>query len=291
MIAVEFFRFESWLQQSGLLAIDPTTGSLEVHEMSLRRCLLLAAEMQSTTMAYDQVERHVLTIIGQAYHCLQELEKLRSKYSIGPSSENQSSIGITKYPSAISPAEASAPGAQPLFRNSRIATALAHDVISRQRRAKMVSFFRKVNFSWSLSDDTSDKDKLLAHVQTLKYCNDALRECLPPMDREQADKLANIKALSLSSDASDLKSIGTAITEFDGQIYRQIYDSVMLKARRVEESSYSLQRLDMEIEIARVSGLEPPSDNSQPSETIIPRTILKYSDSRYLCLLRGSSIK
>jgi hypothetical protein len=184
MIAVEFFRFETWLQQSGLLSTDLSTGNLVVHEISLRRSLLHAAEMQSLTMEYERVERHVLTIIGEVYHCLQQLEKFRSKYSLGAGDL----VDAGHAPDVAPPVTTSAvPGVQPLFQNLRIANAVSKDLRSRQRRAKVVSFFRKVNFAWSLFEDTSDKEKIIAHVQTLKYCNDTLRECLPPVDRQIAD--------------------------------------------------------------------------------------------------------
>lgn len=40
---VEYFRFESWVQASGLVTEDHATGEPVVHEASLRRCILLAA--------------------------------------------------------------------------------------------------------------------------------------------------------------------------------------------------------------------------------------------------------
>lgn len=71
------------------------------------------------------------------------------------------------------------PGSVPLFQNTRVATEVAKAMSLRQRRAKTISFFRKVTFTWSLKDDTNDRDRVMAHIQTLKSCKDALREFLP----------------------------------------------------------------------------------------------------------------
>ncbi|GAB1315472.1 hypothetical protein MFIFM68171_05682 [Madurella fahalii] len=233
LIAVEYFRFETWLQQSGLLVTDAISREFVVSESSLRRAILLAAEMQS--LNYEPIERHVLTVISQAYQCLQILQKLREKYALHDEIGPVDRLGALN--SLTLRTNSEIPAANPLFLNSKVAAEVSKDINLRQRRARTVSFFRRVNFTWSLRDNTNDRDKVMAHIQTLKSCNDALRECLPPPQRQAADKLVNLKALALSASPSDLKGIGGAASTMHDQLHDQIYQAMMVKARRVDESS------------------------------------------------------
>lgn len=249
LIAVEYFRFETWLQQSGLLVTDPVTGEFVVSESSLRRAILLAADTQSVTMDYDRVERHVLTVISQTYQCLQMLQKLREKYSLHDDIDHVNAAELTNSSTVRTNIEI--PAADLLFQNSQVAAELSKDVNLRQRRAKAVSFFRRVNFTWSFKDDTNDRDRVMTHIQTLKACNDALRECLRPPERQTADRLVNMKTLALSASPSDLKGIGSAASTIHDQLHSQIYQAVMVKARRVDESSQrvtdqELEQIEME---------------------------------------------
>lgn len=232
MIAVEYFRFETWLQQSGLLTTDHLTGELVVHETSLRKCILLAAELQSLTMEYARVENHILAILGEVHHCLQELQQLRKKYAIARPHDASSSTGSSSGVTPVPRNTAEIPGVQPLFRNARVTNALSNDIRNRQWRSKAISFFRRVNFAWSLSEDTSDRDKIVSIVQTLKHCNDALRECLPPVDRRFADQLVNIKTLSLSSTSAELQGIGSAAHAQNGKC---MTTSISLSCLRLDE--------------------------------------------------------
>ncbi|KAK4112956.1 hypothetical protein N656DRAFT_797511 [Canariomyces notabilis] len=246
LIAIEYFRFETWLQQSGLFVVDPVSRSLVVSESSLRRAILVAADAQGLTMEYHRVESHVLTVISQVYQCLQALQKLREKYSLQddngnadtPSSPSPSDVGLG--------ARSDLPGSLPLFRNPRVAAEVAKDMGLRQRRAKTTSFFRKVTFTWSLKDDTNDRDRVMAHIQTLKSCNDALRELLPQQQRHAADRLINVKALSLSESPSELRGIGGATSSVHNQLHDQIYQAMMVKARRVDESSQDISAKELE---------------------------------------------
>lgn len=236
MIAIEYFRFETWFQQSGLLAVDPVSGQVLVKESSLRRAILLAADLQSMTMDYDRVEAHVLMVISQVYQCLQKLQELRDKYSLRDDvAQDKTNIASTDTPSL--PTNAEIPGAGPLFQNSQVAAWLAKDQITRRRRVKTISLFRKVNFTWTFNDDMNDRDQVMSLLQTLKSCNDTLRECLPPEQQQATDRLVNMKALALSNSSSDLNGIGAAASAVKDELHRQLTQAMMIKARRVDDSS------------------------------------------------------
>jgi hypothetical protein len=152
LIAVQYFRFETWSQQSGLLAADPATRRIVVSEGALRRAILLAADMQDLRMDYERVGRHIYTILSQVHHCLQELRKLREKYGLHDRDDGKSL-------DASKPGEVwvntEIPAAEPLSRNHQIAKALSKDASLRQARTKAISFLRRVNFAWSFKDDTT----------------------------------------------------------------------------------------------------------------------------------------
>ncbi|KAL6407536.1 hypothetical protein AUP68_08555 [Ilyonectria robusta] len=178
--------------------------------------MLLAADLQLGRMGYERVERHVYMIIGQVHQRLQELGKLRERYALRDDV-------VTERVQASKPVKIGAnneiPTAKPLFQNRQIAEALSKDARVRQRRTRVVSFFRRVNFTWSFNDDTNDRDSIMAHIQTLKDCNDALRECLPPLQQQAADRIVNLKTLALSSTPSDLRGIGNAASSSAGHPY------------------------------------------------------------------------
>ncbi|RYP28166.1 hypothetical protein DL767_007314 [Monosporascus sp. MG133] len=277
LIAVQYFRFETWLQQSGLLAVDPATRGFVLSEGALRRVILLAADMQGLKMDYERVERHIYTILGQAHQCLRELQKLREKYALHDGDDDR---GIDASIPGKVWVNNEIPAAEPLFQNRQIAKALSKDASMRQSRTKAVSFYRRVNFTWSFKDDTNDRDIVMSHIQTLKDCNDALRECLPPLQQQAADRLVSLKTLTLSSSASDLKGIGNAASSVHDSFHDQIYQAVMLKARRVDASSQrvsSKELEEVEIDSSKFSvGGQEADYYPQSSNT---RVLAKYVDS------------
>ncbi|KAH6955723.1 hypothetical protein BKA56DRAFT_503555 [Ilyonectria sp. MPI-CAGE-AT-0026] len=247
LIAIEYFRFETWLQQSGLLVVEPGSGTLVVTESSLRRAILLAADAQF--MEYHRVENHVLTTLNQVYQCLLAIKKLRDKYSLkqADSGDNIRTSDLTDSTNLGLEVTTEIPGSVPLFHNTRVATAIVTDTNLRERRAKTMSFFRKVSFSWSLKDDSSDHNKITVHIQTLNSCNNTLRECLPPQQQHAADRLINVKALSLSDSPPELQGIGTAAsTVHNNPLHDQIYQAMTVKAKRVGESSLGISPQDLQ---------------------------------------------
>ncbi|KAM0364625.1 hypothetical protein ACHAPK_010377 [Fusarium culmorum] len=252
LIAIEYFRFETWLQQSGLLISDPNTGEFVVSESSLRRAILLASDARSLTMDYGPVEQHVLLVISQAHQCLLLLQKLREKYSLH--SDDNRTVSTEKSNPTAMHISSEIRTATSLFQNNKVSAGIERNAKLHQHRTKTVSFFRKVNFTWSLKDDISDRTKVMEHVQTLKSCNDALLECLPITQQNTAERLVNMKALALSELPSDLKGLGNAASTFNDPMHRQIYQAMVIKARRVEESTQTVSRQELEqVELDRAN--------------------------------------
>ncbi|KAF4334829.1 hypothetical protein FBEOM_11341 [Fusarium beomiforme] len=102
------------------------------------------------------------------------LQELRNKYSLHDDREHANATGSSNY--AIIQPSSQIPTAKSLFENNRVAAELRRDTRLRQRRAKTVSIFRKVDFTWPFKDDISDRAKVMEYIQTLESCNDALLE-------------------------------------------------------------------------------------------------------------------
>ncbi|CAF3473358.1 unnamed protein product [Fusarium graminearum] len=270
LIAIEYFRFETWLQQSGLLISDPNTGEFVVSESSLRRAILLASDARSLTMDYGRVEQHVLLVISQAHQCLLLLQKLRKKYSLH--SDDNRAVSTEKSNPTAMHISSEIRTATSLFQNNKVSAGIERNAKLHQHRTKTVSFFRKVNFTWSFKDDISDRTKVMEHVQTLKSCNDALLECLPITQQNTAERIVNMKALALSELPSDLKGLGNAASTFNDAMHRQIYQAMVIKARRVEESTQTVSRQELDqVELDR-AGL-----SFQEEQLIDSRIVSQYT--------------
>ncbi|KAH0543150.1 hypothetical protein FGG08_002495 [Glutinoglossum americanum] len=257
MIAVEYLRFEMWIQQSGLLTAD-VSGDPAVTDCSVRKCIQAASIQTVGPIDIDRLESNILGIIGEVYHVLNNLQTLKKKYRIDsadggteggtgeldPSPSDQE----TKGTSASSTLSQGFPVARAIFRAKR----------RRLEHSNRVSFFKKVSFGWALTDDTSDREKIAGLIKDLKYYNDALREMLPPGERKFNDAVVSIRALALSEDARELADVGNAARGVDGQLYDDIYTGCSIKAKRLQEQPASsvIAYSSMELTKERISKIE-----------------------------------
>ncbi|UPK92550.1 hypothetical protein LCI18_003485 [Fusarium solani-melongenae] len=296
LIAVEYFRFESWVQASGLVTKDPASGEPIVHDDSLRRCILLAADANWATLDYRIVEETILGILSEVYRCLERLNKLRGKYAMDLTSGLLSSStpsgqvlpGTAPSP-ASTPASTGLRSADTLFSIPRVIETLSRDTTIRQERSRAVSFFRKVNFGWSLSNDVSDRVKLEEALKTLKDLNDHLESIFPSSSRsengvEVTKRLVSLKILSVATEPTELRSIGEAMATRAGHadLYQAIHTAAMIKARRLEGgvSPSELERVVLEMNM--LFGLQGPS---QAKST---RTLCKLQSDGSTVLLEGA---
>ncbi|KAH0536801.1 hypothetical protein FGG08_006369 [Glutinoglossum americanum] len=185
----------------------------------------------------------IFTILGEIHHCLQQLTAFREKYSLSqPSRTTQPNPMVLDNPGSLVTIAISSEGggSLQLEQTSRLATAVSIMSSSRRRLSKAVNFFRKVNFAWSITDDTSNKDKIALLIQSLKYFNDSLRKFMPHMARNLTDRVVNLRTLALSDIPADLRSIGATAHSLRGQVYEDIYSTTMLKARRADVAMLNL---------------------------------------------------
>ncbi|KAL8304169.1 hypothetical protein RB597_004552 [Gaeumannomyces tritici] len=245
LIATEYFRFETWVQASGLVHKDAGSGEPILPEYALRRCILLAANANCATKDYKEVEEIVLRILTQVSMCLQKLNKLRGRYALdltspGPSPPPAGASAAVPPP----PVSTGVPSLDSFFSSSWASLALSRDAAIRQERSRTVSFFRKVNFSWSFSDDTSDRLKIEQTLATLKNLNDSLESILPPPSSRVGNngidltrKIINLKMLSMTAHPTELRAIGRTTAAHagnGGELYEQIRNAATLKAMHEE---------------------------------------------------------
>ncbi|KAI8671751.1 Protein kinase domain-containing protein [Fusarium keratoplasticum] len=296
LIAVEYFRFESWVQASGLVTKDPASGEPVVHDNSLRRCILLAADANWATLDYRTVEETILGILSEVYRCLEKLNKLRGKYAMHLTSGLSSSSippGQVSQGTAPSPASTPAPtglhNVDPLFSSPRVAATLSRDTTIRQERSRAVSFFRKVNFAWSLSNDVSDRVKLEEALKTLRDLNDHLELILPSSSRsgngaEVTGRLVSLKMLSVTAEPTELRSIGEAMVTRAGHVdlYQAIHTAAIVKAKRLEGGVSPSELKRVVLEINMLVGPQAPSQGKQT------RTLCKFRSDGSIVLVEGT---
>ncbi|KAL8371963.1 hypothetical protein RB595_001666 [Gaeumannomyces hyphopodioides] len=245
-----------------------------------------SARSFSDSADYQAVEETVLRILSEVYMCLEKLNKLRGKYGL-----DLTSSGPSPSPAAASaaasppPASTGVPSLDPLFSSSRVSAALSRNAAARQERSRAVSFFRKVNFSWSISDDMSDRVKIEETLKTLRDLNDRLESILPPSssraDNNGADltrRVVSLKMLSVTAEPTELRAIGEITATQAGRgagLYQQIYNAATLKAMRLEGgvSQPELQSVVLEEKMLVAS---PHTPNTQR----------KHKHTRTLCKLQ-----
>jgi hypothetical protein len=273
------------VQASGLVSRDPVSGEPVVQEHSLRRCILLAADANWATLDYRTVEETVVGILTEVYRCLERLNKLRGKYAMDltPSRSQPSPLPV------LTPAPTGLRNVDPLFSSPRVAGTLSRNATLRQERSRAVSFFRKVSFGWSVSDDTSDKAKIEEALKTLKDLNDRLEAILPPSNRtdngaDLARRLVSLKVLSVAADPTDLRSIGEALATPAGHVdlYREIHNAAMLKAKRLEGDVSQSELKDIVLEESMLVG---PAASSQGKQT---RSLCKLRSDGSTVLVEGT---
>jgi hypothetical protein len=234
MIAFEYFRFETWIQQSGFLYIDlegnpaisNNVGPTEPSTQPRRPGIPLDTSPRGSW---------TLKAISEIHLILEELEKLKIKY--GLDQPYKDSIGRSLQPPfydqtrQLSTTGSVLPPETQQMRS--VLNAVSKSKKQRENLSKHVTFFKKLNFSWALTDDTSDKDKIATLITRLQYWNNNLREMLPPTEQSFNDTLVSTRALSLSEEAECLEQISNAAHLIDGTLYGNIWKAANIKSQRV----------------------------------------------------------
>ena len=226
MIMFEYFRFETWIQQSGFLSVDGA-GSPKISIPEGTTSASGSLRRRHTPTDKAQIASSLVTGISAIHHVLKELGKLTDRYHLGMQADGPN---VPKEP-VISPLPAC------LLQNAAIVDAISDTTKERQRRAKRVSFFKKVNFAWAITDNTSDRNKISNLIGELTYWNDGLREMLPLDEQRFGDALLTTRALDFSDQSQELRIIGDAASKAD---YQDISKSSKLKLQKLETTKDSL---------------------------------------------------
>lgn len=155
-----------------------------------------------------------------------------------------------------------------------------------------MSFFRKVNFSWSISDDASDRVKIEETLNTLRHLNDRLETIIPSSSRTDSGadltrRLVGLKMLSITAEPTELRTIGeiTATQGARAEFYQQIHNAAMLKAMRLEGviSQSELQGAVLDEQVLVVGPLTPPRGKQT-------RTLCRLRTGRFRSLGRTDAV-
>jgi hypothetical protein len=273
------------VQASGLVTKDPVSGEPVVQDHSLRRCILLAADANWATLDYLTVEETVLGILSEVYRCLEKLNNLRGKYAM----DLTSSLPQSSPTPASTPAPTGLRNLDPLFSSSRVAGTLSRNATLRQERSRAVSFFRKVSFGWSVSEDVSDKAKVEEALKTLRDLNDRLESILPSSHRADngADitrRVVGLKMLAVAAEPIELRSIGEALAAPSGHVdlYREIHNAAMIKAKRLEGGISQSELKGIVLEESMLVGPQAPTQGTQT------RTLCKLRSDGSTVLVEGT---
>ena len=233
MIAFEYFRFETWIQQGGLLTIDDS-GNPTITEDSISQCL----ETSWDQTYREAFLRNLVRNIEQVHVILNALDAIKTKYRLDVMDEDiPEDINANKGVQMTSPPESSMAGTNSgaLFTVGLVARAITKANRQRQALSNRVSFFKKVKFGWALNDDTSDRQKIMEYINNLKYYNDGLREMLTPRERGFTDAVVGMRAVSLSENTAELTNIANAARGLDGRLYHDISTACAIKAERLQQ--------------------------------------------------------
>jgi len=241
MIAFEYFRFETWVQQSGFLnddlEVNPTMNN-NVTTSGLSTPHLNWGSTLDASLRGSGIHK----AITEVYHVLEQLLELKKEYGLDQYSKDP--IGRSIYPARYNQTD------EPIIENailsprmqqvSSVVNAISDSKKQREYQSKRISLFKKIGFGWALTDITSDKDKIARLINELKYWNDGLREMLPLNERAFNNTLVKARALSLSEDAEDLEQISRSAHMVDGELYGHIWKAADMKLQRLHSKKISL---------------------------------------------------
>ena len=241
MIAFEYFRFETWVQQSGFLhddlEVNPTMNN-NVTTSGLSTPHLNWGSTLDASLRRSGIHK----AITEVYHVLEQLLELKKEYGLDQYSKDP--IGRSIYPARYNQTD------EPTIENailsprmqqvSSVVNAISDSKKQREYQSKRISLFKKIGFGWALTDITSDKDKIARLINELKYWNDGLREMLPLNERAFNNTLVKARALSLSEDAEDLEQISRSAHMVDGELYGHIWKAADMKLQRLHSKKISL---------------------------------------------------
>jgi hypothetical protein len=289
MIAFEYLRFETWVQQSGFLHVDlegNPTMSINVTTSGLST----PHRRWGSTLDASLRGSGIHKAISEVYLVLEQLLELKREYGLDQHFKDP--IGRSLYPVGYSrtdePNIESAILSPRIQQISSVVNAISDSKKQREYQSKRISFFKKIGFGWALTDIVSDREKIASLIKDLKYWNDGLREMLPLNERAFNNTLVKARALSLSEDAEDLEQISRSAHMVDGELYGHIWKAADIKSQRLHSKKNTVagqqvlgKELSKEDFIQIING--PGRELTSYLQSSFPFRYYVYSDRRAPC--------
>jgi hypothetical protein len=234
MILFEYFRFETWAEQSDYLKISEEGPQVVTVPETGPRGVSAEYHAHMSAKAHEAVAQLLLT--------LKELDTLLQKYDVANKEGKADGGGGDDVPgaSATPPQELSAAfkfgmdlGSKPLVRGA------TSDIERlRLRLGKETGRLRKIKFGWSVTKETTDRQRMSELIQQLKYWNDGLRDILPIRDRAMNNVLTQVRVIGLSESPHVLMGIEHACSHVQSKDDDQnrLYDDIRVGAKMKREA-------------------------------------------------------
>lgn len=215
MIEFEYFRFESWAEQSGYVVVVDSTGPTDKTD----------GENSIWPVSVDRV--HFL--VAQVSEVLETLYPLLAKYKIHPDVDEEG----PKDKAALLVKRSATHLPEEVNNKPGLSNALAKIAITKLRLGKDTGRLRKVNFGWSLTNEFNDRDKIKELISQLKYWNDALRETLPPQSQPFHAMLSQVRIINHASSQGALDAIALSSKDVGGSLYDDVQYAAYMKSERL----------------------------------------------------------
>ena len=104
---------------------------------------------------------------------------------------------------------------------------------------------KKIKFSWGITSDTSDKERISELIQQLKYWNDGLHDILPRQDRAFNSVMTQVRVVAMSENPDDLEGFETACRQVvaqENELYEGIGACAKMKRERLATEQPVQQR-------------------------------------------------
>ncbi|KAM0335463.1 hypothetical protein ACHAQA_000511 [Verticillium albo-atrum] len=265
-LSFEYFRFETWAEQSGYLEIGESDGPTSAQSQSAQSVSSSHYLLQTAAKAHEIVAQiqTVLAAVGELLEKNQIADKL--DVSSGGSSARQdlSAPQFVITPATGRPNKFALPTS--VTSKSGVERATAASSRLKLRLGKETGKLRKLRFGWGLFGEDSDMAKLEDLVQQLRYWNDGLRDILPLQHQLSHGMMTQVRVLGHLNDQRHLENVGNASKSIQGSIYQDIYMCCSMKKDKIKTGPEFDRHVEAGAEPLDVSRL--PQFNSASPATI-----------------------
>ncbi|CRK43083.1 hypothetical protein BN1708_008942 [Verticillium longisporum] len=237
-ISFEYFRFETWAEQSGYLEIEDRDGLTSEAARSAQSTTGSHYLLQTAAKAHEIVAQ--IQNVLAATRLLLEKNQIADKLTDAAGSTSVQPVFSVPQSSIIAKTTArqqflSLPSSVSSMPAIERATAASSKL--KLRLGKETGRLRKLRFSWGLFGEDSDMAKLEDLVQQLRYWNDGLRDILPIQHQLSHGMMTQVRVLGHTNNHQALERVGNASRSISGAVYQDIYASCNMKKDKLNTES------------------------------------------------------